>query len=144
MNNDGLYKVRLFLINIGKILPFVICFVVLISYAECLASILTNNYLAYDGAIVLNKPISWALGLVFEYNVQLLFVVTILAFAIHTCITNKLAIAYLYVNLYEKHYFINTEFSEEIAMIVAIINFLVCLYFVHKGFDIYIYNKKNK
>lgn len=68
----------------------------------------------------------------FEYNLQLLFVVTILTFAIRTCIYNKLALGYTYLNLLEKSYF---DFELEIwtISVICTLNIIVSGFLVYKG-----------
>lgn len=90
---DGLYYIRALLINIGKALPFVLCFIIFVSYAETAFALATSDFLLYDGMIIPNKPLSWLLGNFFEYNIQLLAVITVLTVAVRTCIWNKMAVA---------------------------------------------------
>ena len=132
--NGMVYKARILLINMGKVLPFLICFIVAISYSECLYALLAQDYVVMDNFVYLNKPISWQLGKVFEYNIQIIAVVTILSFAIKTCKWNKLAIAYLALQLYEKQYFANHQWdNENYYYVVIAINIAICLFLVFKG-----------
>lgn len=133
MNGDGLNKVRVALINIGKSLPFIVCFVVLISYSESCYALFVQDFVLYDGSYVLNKPISWFLGSIFEYNIQLLVVITVLSFAIRTCIYNKLSLLYLYINLWEKSYFISVNLYVEQIYMVIVLNVITSGFFVYKG-----------
>lgn len=136
MKSDGLMKVRFLLIHIGKVLPFLICFLVFISYFENMYALITKNFLLYGDYAVLNKPISWFIGSYFEYNMQTLFIISIVSFAIRTCIWNKLSIAYLAVQLYEKSFFAAHEYDVSIYYIVTIINIELCLFFCCKGIKI--------
>lgn len=131
--NDGLNKVRITLINTGKIIPFVVCGIVLVSYSECLCALMIKDFLVYENSLVLNKPISWFLGSIFEYNIQFMFVITILSFAIHTCIFNKLSLLYLYVNLIEKSYFPTIELYEEYIYAIVILNIAISGFLLYKG-----------
>lgn len=133
MNNDGLNKIRFFLINVGKTLPFILCAFVFASYLECAYALITENFIIYDNCLMLNKPLSWFVGNLFEYNIQALFVVTVLSFAIRTCIWNKLSLAYLLVNLWEKDYFMTVELYIEQVYVIVILNILVSMFFVYKG-----------
>ena len=133
MKSDGLNKIRFFLINIGKTLPFVLCAIVFISYSECIYALITEDFVEYGDCVTLNKPISWAIGNLFEYNIQALFVITVLSFAIKTCIYNKLAIIYLFVNLWEKSYFMTVELYIEQVYIIVIANIIISSFFVYKG-----------
>lgn len=131
-----LYKTRILLIRLGKITPFLICFLVLISYCECLYALITNDFVATDDAIVLNKPVSWAIGEYFRYNVPTLFLLAVLSIAIRTCIWNKLSLLYLAIQLWEKDYFITTELYVEQIYIVVVVNISICAFFVYKGIRI--------
>lgn len=133
MKDDGLKKIRALLINIGKTLPFVICAVVLVSYAETAFALATGDFQVYDGTLIPHKPISWFLGAYFEYNLQMLLVITIITFAIRTCIYNKLAVLYLYVNFWEKSLFSSIELYVDQVYIIVLINIFVSLFLVFKG-----------
>lgn len=124
---------RKLLIRIGKILPFVICFLVCLNYAETAFALTTNNYLDWNGVVIPNTPISFLIGQYFEYNLQMLVVLCIISIAIETCIYNKLACVYLCVNLYEKSYFANVELYTETIYIIAFANIIVSGFFVYKG-----------
>ena len=124
---------RKLLIRIGKILPFVICFLVCLNYAETAFALTTNNYLDWNGVVIPNTPISFIIGQYFEYNLQMLVVLCIISIAIETCIYNKLACVYLCVNLYEKSYFANVELYTETIYIIAFANIIVSGFFVYKG-----------
>lgn len=124
---------RKLLIRIGKILPFVICFLVCLNYAETAFALATNNYLDWNGVVIPNTPISFLIGQYFEYNLQMLVVLCIISIAIETCIYNKLSCVYLCVNLYEKSYFANVELYTETIYIIAVANIIVSGFFVYKG-----------
>lgn len=129
-------KARVFLIKIGKSLPFFLCFFVLISYAEDLFAMATNSVMEYEDCYILYKPLSWYIGDFVEYNIPMLVVITIISIAIETCYWNKLAILYLLIQLGEKEYFSTVELYEETICIIAAINILVCGFFVWRGIDI--------
>ena len=125
-------KARRFLIEIGKVLPFVVCFLLLLHYSECCISLLFENYLVYDNCIILNMPISFFIGKYFEYNLQMLAVLCVISVAIETCIYNKLACAYLGINLLEKSYF-DFEFEPTAIYIICLANIIVAGYLTIKG-----------
>lgn len=133
--NAVIHKARVCLINIGKALPFVICFVVFISYAESLFSLATSDYIVWDGYVVPNKPISWLVGRYLEYNIQMLSVLVIISIAVETCIYNKLACAYLGINLFEKAYF-DFEFEPIHICVICIINIIIAGYVTYRGLKI--------
>lgn len=133
-----IHKARIFLIRLGKVLPFIVCLLVAISYSESVFALATNNIIAYDNYYILAKPISFLVGNYFEYNLQMLVVLTIISIATETCIYNKMACGYLGVNLFEKYYF---DFELEPTTIYAICmaNVIVGGYLFYKGFRIVIY-----
>ena len=135
MANDGLDGVRRLLINVGKILPFVVCFIVLISYIENVYSLTIEDYMYYDGYYVLNKQVSNFIGSIFEYNIQTLAVLVLISFAISTCIYNKLACCYLGINLAEKSYF-DFELEPTYIYIICLANIIVAGYLTYKGIKI--------
>lgn len=130
--NAIIHKTRVALIRIGKVLPFVICLIVLVSYAESCIGLYRHDFILYDDYAIINKPISFFIGNYFEYNTQMLVVLCVLSIAIQTCIYNKLACAYLGVNLIEKSYF-NFELEPTYIYIICIINILVAEYLTWKG-----------
>ena len=127
-------RTRVLLIQIGKALPFLICFLVLISYTESLFSLLTEDYVVYDDEVILRKPISWFLGNYFEYNMQTIIILIITSFAVNTCFTNKVACLYLCINLYEKEWFSTHDYENDVYAYVMLINIDVSLIIVYKGF----------
>ena len=136
MNKNIIHKARVLLIETGKMLPFVVCFVVVISYTECLCSLLMESYAEYENSVVLNKPISWFIGQYFEYNVITLIILLTISVAVETCVWNKLAIVYLAIQLAEKEYFITVELYPEYVYAIVIANIIVSGFFVWKGIKI--------
>ena len=124
---------RILLIRIAKILPFVFCFIICLSYIECIYSISVSDYVEYDGYMVANKPISWLISNLFEYDLTVVVVLSILSVAVETCIWNKLSIAYLCLNLYEKSYFANRSLYEDEIIIICLINILISIVLIFKG-----------
>ena len=136
-----IHKTRILLIQIGKILPFIVCFIATISYSESIFALCFENYILYDNYAILYKPISFFIGRYFEYNLQTLVVLCVIRVAIETCIYNKLACLYLGVNLFEKYYF---DFELDIWQIytIAIANLIVSGYFTYKGIRILTNSRK--
>lgn len=131
-----LFNARVALIRTGKVLPFFICALVLVSYAESAFALATGDFLYYDDMVVPNKPVSWLIGSYFEYNIQMLVVLCIISVAIETCIWNKLACVYLGVNLLEKSWFASHEYEITIYISVCVVNVLVCAWLCFKGLKI--------
>jgi hypothetical protein len=130
---------RRLLIRIGKILPFVLCFIVCISYTESLY----GNIIVYGDISFIETPISFFVAEYFEYDLLSLAVMLTISVAIETCYWNKLAIIYLCINLYERSYFATTEISEEAALLFAILNIITSGFLAFKGIYLLIHNKKD-
>lgn len=130
-----IYKTRTLLIRIGKVLPFVVCFIAAISYFESGIALYNDMYIIYDNAVILNTPVSFFIGDYFEYNIQMLVVLCVISVAINTCFYNKLACMYLGVNLFEKSYFDFELEPYQIYVIIAV-NLLASGFFVYKGIKI--------
>lgn len=120
------------LIRLGKFVPFVLCFIVCISYIECVWALYNNSYIEFADGVCLNKPISWAIGEQFEYNITHLSVLCILSIAVNTCIYNKLTCVYLLFNLLEKSYF-DFELEPTTIYIICVINIIITSFLCYKG-----------
>lgn len=128
-------KFRRILIRIGKVLPFVICFLVLLNYIECIVALLLNNYIIYDNVVILYTNFSFIINTFVEYDIQILIVLCVISIAIETCIYNKLACGYLGINLAEKSYF-DFELEPTTIYIICLANILVAGYLTYKGIKI--------
>lgn len=123
------------LIRLGKIAPFVLCFIVCVSYIEDVYALFTNSYMEFADGVYLYKPISWVIGNQLEYNISHLLVLCVLSIATSTCIYNKLTCVYLGVNIAEKSYF-DFELEPTWIYIICIINIIIASYLVFKGVKI--------
>lgn len=132
-----IYKARIVLVNVGKVLPFLLCALIVISYAENAFALATNNFVIYDDAIILRKPISHFIGNFMEYNVQTWIGICIICIAIETCIYNKLACVYLGVNLFEKSYF-DFELEPTTIYIICFANIIIAGCLTYKGIKIFL------
>lgn len=127
-----IHGARILLIRIGKILPFIVCSIVAVSYIESAFALYTENFVLYDNCAVLNKPVSFFIGEYFEYNVQTLFVLCVISIAIETCLWNRLACLYLGINLLEKSYF-DFEIEPSVIYAVCMANIMISTFLVYKG-----------
>lgn len=130
-----IYRTRVLLINIGKVLPFIVCGIVIVSYFESALALYSQDYLLYDDYVILRKPLSYIIGSYFEYNLQMLVVLCIVSIAIQTCFYNKLACLYLGVNLLEKSYF-DFELEPTTIYIICLANIAVAGYLTYNGIKI--------
>lgn len=129
------HRFRILLIQIGKVLPFVVCGLIMISYAETAFSLATSDFVVWDGYLIPNKHFSWLVGDYIEYNLQSLVVLVIISIATETCIYNRLACGYLGVNLWEKH-FLDFELEPTYVYIICIANIIIASYLTYKGIKI--------
>ena len=127
---------RRLLINFGKVLPFILCFVLLVSYIECCVSLYIEDFMIYKDSITLNTPISFWLADKFEYDYLTLFAMTILSYAVETCLWNKIGILYLAFQLAFKNYIANFELEPTTIYIICLANILVAGYLTVKGIKI--------
>lgn len=133
-------KIRRLLIHIGKVLPFVVCFLMCINYSETAFALATSDFLVYDGVVIPNTAFSFLIGQYFEYNLQMLFVLVILSIAIQTCVYNKMACAYLGINLAEKSYF-DFELEPTAIYLICLANIIVAGYLTLRGINIIMLKK---
>lgn len=126
-------KARFFLIRLAKVLPFLICFIVLVSYIETCLSLATSNFVIWSDYITPNKTFSWWIAQYFEYDWTTMVVLIVLSISVETCLWNKLAILYLCLNLYEKSLFSDIELYEEYIYAIAVTNMAICAFLCYKG-----------
>lgn len=139
--NNILYKSRVVLIRIGKVLPFIYCAMIVATYAESALALALSDFVVYDNEIILHKPLSWLIGDYFEYDWTMLAILCIVSISVDTCLWNKAACLYLGVNLYEKSFFETNVYDNEVYYAVCAINITLALYLTLKGIRILINNK---
>lgn len=135
------YKTRVILVNMGKMLPFVLCGMILISYSETLFSLATNDFVEWCGYIIPNTPISWFVGSYFEYDWVTLLALLIMSIAVQTCFWNKLSLLYLFLQLKEKEYLSSIELYPEYIYAICIVNIIVAGYLTLRGINIIMLKK---
>ena len=128
-----IHRARVTLIRIGKVLPFFVCLLILVSYAEGVYATLTERFVHYGDTYTLYKPISQLIGCYFEYDWMSVLVLTILAFALETCRWNKLAVLYLALHLLFKQWVTNYEFLPAHIIGLCLINITTCTILCYKG-----------
>lgn len=134
------YKARVALVRIGKVLPFIVCVLALLSYVEALYALQAGNYVMYEDYVMLNKPLSFSIGEIMEYNTSMLLVCIVISISVETCLWNKIACAYLTLNLIEKAYFPTIEVSQTLIYFICIANIVVCSFITYKGLKILLFN----
>lgn len=124
---------RKLLIRIGKAIPFFVCLIICLNYAESMLALVTNDLISYGDVVIPNTRISFAIGQYFEYNIQMLVVISIISIAIRTCIYNKLACVYMGFNLWEKEWFAINEYETEVYYLTCVLNIIICSFLCYKG-----------
>ena len=130
------HRARIIIVRFAKAFPFILCFILLLSYTESMYATIIGDYATYGNYIVLNTPLSWYIGDLYEYNVYSIIVALMLAFAMETCIYNRLSIMYLLLHIVFKHYIEQYELYIEEIYITVIANILLSGFFCYKGLRI--------
>ena len=65
-----IYQSILFLIRLAKVLPFIVCSLVAVSYIETICSFSFSNFVVWSNYTIPYKPISWAIAGIAEYGLQ--------------------------------------------------------------------------
>lgn len=129
---------RRVLIRVGKLLPFVLCFIVLIAYTESAFALATSDFLSYNGYTIPNTPISFYIANnLEEYDFVMCVIVLITSIAIEACKWNLRATYFLFVNQFEKYYF-DFELEPTTIYAICLANIIVCGYLTYKGIKIFI------
>lgn len=123
---------RKLLIRVGKVIPFVFAFIVVISHIESIFAILNDDIiLDFEGYYTYNVPISNYIGNIVYidwFDVLLLYV---LAVALEFCWRNMLAVHYLLLNLAVRtlveHFYIESGIVVGLASFMALAG-LYCVY----------------
>lgn len=134
---------RKILIRSGKIIPFVLAFIVVVGYIESTHAVYNELYeMCDDGSVILYTPISNYIGNIVYidwFDVLLLYV---LAVALEFCWRNMLAVHYLLLNLAVRtlleHFYIESGIVVGIASLMA----LAGLYCTYGGITIFLKNAK--
>ena len=127
---------RRLLIRIGKALPFIICFFILIGFVESLLALMRGDFLLFEGSITLNTPLTFFIASVVRYDWIVVLLTAIVSFATETCRWNKYAVVFLILQILERNYFSSVELYIEYIYAIVVINILVSGFFVFKGIKI--------
>lgn len=136
--NNLITAIRRLLIRFGKAIPFVLSFVVCVSYTECIIAMVTDNMVVYDDFAIPYTPVSYKLASIFEYDWMTILATTILSYAVETCVWNKIGIAYLAVQLAFKNYIADFELEQTAIYLICLANIIVAGYLTYKGIKILI------
>ena len=119
--------------RLGKLLPFMFCFLIISCYMESICCILFGNTCIQGSIIIPYTRFSWFVAKYIEYDYFVIFILFVLGVALETCIYNKLSTLYLFIQILEKSYFENVELYEEQAILLALANIIVCIFLIYKG-----------
>ena len=117
----------------GKVLPFLLCFVVFVGYVESFVLAVMNECFVYGSDNIICGRFAMYVGGVFEYNYLTVVSMFIISVAIETCYWNKLAVLYLLLHLVFKAYIQDIELEEDEICILSIINVILSGFLVYKG-----------
>ena len=132
--NRTVIRARVLLIESGKTIPFVLCLVVAVSYCEDLNALVTEDFVMYNGYLVLNKPVSWFIGRYIEYDMVTVLIIAVISVSVNTCVWNKVAVVYLIIQLGEKEMFQTVEMQTTCVCIVCVMNIITSGFLTMKGF----------
>lgn len=123
---------RRLLIRGGKVLPFILCGLISVSCIEMVVSLTTESFVYYNGYYILDTPISFTVGKIFEYDILVVVVALIVSVSVEACKWNLMATLYLAIHLLEKSYF---SFELEIwqIWIIVLVNLVISVLFCIKG-----------
>ena len=130
--NIVVLKARRTFINASKVIPFVLCALICVSYTEIAISLACDDFILLDGYIIPNVPFSWLIGQYFEYSYPLIFFLLVVVYATETCKWNKLGCYYTCIALVEKSYF-DFEMEIWIISVICTLNIVVSGFLVYKG-----------
>lgn len=124
---------RKLLIYTFKILPFFLCFIILLTHTETIFAILSTKIVYYEGLILYDTPISFFIARYIKIDILVIISTTIASFAIESCIWNKLSILYIFSVIIQKYYFESFELNEYVIVIILVTNILISAFLVFKG-----------
>ena len=125
------------LIRFGKVCPFVLCFIVLISDVENIFAIATNNTIWYGNTLVYNTPISFKIGSVSEYDIFAVGIIGLISISIEACVYNITAVIFLAFLLYRNYHFaISEPYENSIYLTTMTICSIIEIFYIYKGLRI--------
>jgi hypothetical protein len=134
---------RVILVEFAKWCPFVLCALVCLSHVESYIALKNEDFIIDgDGSTILNKPISFFIGDILEYDWLAIIICGILAMALETCIWNKLTVIYLGINFLERYKFGQIELTPEQIDIICAVNVLVSAFLTYKGISKLLYHAR--
>lgn len=124
---------RRLLIYLFKRVPFILCFITLLSHLETLYAMLCSKYILYDGYMIFDTPISFFVARYFQLNIAIVLTNLIISFAIESCFWNKVSLLYLASVIAQKILIEPIELELEHIVVVLVINIIISALLVYKG-----------
>lgn len=134
---------RKLLIRVGKIIPFVFAFIVMVSHIETAYAVLNDKIVIdMEGYYTYDVPISNYIGNIVYIDLFDVLLLYILGVALEFCWRNMLAVHYLLLNLavrtLTEHFYIESGIVVWLAGFMA----LACSYCIYGGITILLKNAK--
>ena len=120
------YWFRKKIIQIAKLIPFLLVTVVLVSYIENESSLYYGIYISSNGNMYLDQEISFIIGNYIRYDVLTVIILYALSFGLNLCWRNKLCVHYLTFNLIQRWFLENIEVNEIAWHMVFLLNIILC------------------
>ena len=135
-----MFSIERFIVKMGKQLPFIICFILLISFTETAYSFSNDIYV--DGQLY--KPISWFIGDIVRYDWLTVLAMLAFSYGFSNCWRNKVAIYYLIYNLMQKHIIENISINSTMICYYLIFNISILVILLFLGLQQGLKNMKHK
>ena len=135
-----MYKAERLIVKIGKAIPFILCFVVLIGFIETAYSYSREIY--EDGQLY--KPISWLIGDIVRYDWLTIVAMLSLSYGLNNCWRNKVAIFYLIFNLIQKHIIESITMNSTLIYYYIVFNITILVVILFLGLQQGYINHKYK
>lgn len=134
---------RKLLIRLGKTIPFVLAFILLVGYVETIYSIITNNTIVdAEENIIYNLPISFSIADIVYIDWLDVLLVWILCFALELCKYSFRCAYLITLNLPFRWLVAHVSMPDGIVVGIASFMALAGLYCVYGGITIFLKNAK--
>lgn len=142
---DIAYIFRLFLVRLGKNVPFILVIALLICNIESTFSYFMERYVDEgNGVLMLDNSISWFMSPYIDYNWLTIILLLSMSYGLKCCWRNKLAIFYLMVNLIEKDIIESGCIDFKYIPYILISNIIVMMIILGLGLNLLCNNLKKK
>lgn len=142
---DVAYIFRLFLVRLGKNVPFILIIALLISNIESTFSYFAERYVDFgDGVLLLDNSMGWFITSYIDYDWLSIIILLSMSYGLKCCWRNKLAIFYLMVNLIEKDIIESGCIDFKYIPYILISNIVVMMIILGLGLNLLYNNLKKK